>query len=160
LVKADQSFLSSRKSSVTLERLEDYKDLIETATNDLESRLETIDEKLEALMARTATGAETTELQRIKDERSSTQKCLLICAQFSKLIDQLQPTLTHGTSRDTDAIPENITSNGMRECRISMEQTVARLEKHMQMQVTLQGYEKNGPLLFNAEIFVPKRTST
>jgi hypothetical protein len=131
-VKADWFFLSSRKSSVTLERLEDYKGLIETATNDLESRLETIDEKLDALMARTATGAETTELQRIKDERSSTQKCLLICAQFSKLIDQIQPTLTHAASRDTDAIPENITSDGIRECRTSMEQTVARLEKHMQ----------------------------
>jgi hypothetical protein len=114
-----------------LEHLEDYKVLIETATNDLEARLGTIDEKLEALIARTGAGAETIELKRIKDERSSTQKCLLICAQFSKLIDQLQPTLTQGTSRE-DAIPEKITSDGIRECRISMEQTAARLEKHMQ----------------------------
>jgi hypothetical protein len=123
---------SSRKSSVTQERLEGYKDLIETATNDLEARLETIDEKLEVLVARTATNSETTELQRIKDERSSTQKCLLICAQFSKLINKLQPIRTDGTSRDSGTIPERITSEGIGECRISMEQTAARLEKHMQ----------------------------
>jgi vacuolar-type H+-ATPase subunit E/Vma4 len=121
-----------RKSSVTLERLEDYKELIETATNDLEARLENIDEKLGTLMARTATSAETTELQSIKDERSSTQKCLLICAQLSELIEQLRPTTTGGTSRDGDGIPEKITSDGIKKCRTSMEETTARLEKHMQ----------------------------
>jgi vacuolar-type H+-ATPase subunit E/Vma4 len=132
LHKADLSRVSSRKSSVTLERLEDYKELIETATNDLEARLENIDEKLGTLMARTATSAETTELQSIKDERSSTQKCLLICAQLSELIEQLRPTTTGGTSRDGDGIPEKITSDGIKKCRTSMEETTARLEKHMQ----------------------------
>ena len=83
-------------------------------------------------MARTATSSDTLDLQRIQDERSSTQKCLLICAQFSKLIDQLQPTPTGGAYRHTDGIPEKITSDGIRECRISMEQTAAKLEKHMQ----------------------------
>jgi hypothetical protein len=125
-------FLPSRKSSITLGRLEDYKDLIETATDDLEARLETIDEKLETLMARTATESETVDLQRIKDERSSTQKCLLICAQFSKLIDQFHVNPTDGSSRDANAIPERITNDGIRECRISIEHTTARLEKHMQ----------------------------
>ena len=126
------SCVPSRKSSVTLERLEDYKELIETATNDLEARLENIDEKLGTLMSRTATSAETTELQSIKDERSSTQKCLLICAQLSELIEQLRPTTTGGTSRDGDAIPEKITNDGIQKCRTSMEQTTARLERHMQ----------------------------
>ncbi|KAI1676296.1 Helo-N domain containing protein [Pyrenophora tritici-repentis] len=79
-----------RKSSIALERLGDYKDLITTATNDLEARLGTIDEKLQSLVERTTSSSATTELQRLKDERSSTQKCLLICAQFSKLIQQLQ----------------------------------------------------------------------
>jgi hypothetical protein len=124
--------LPSRKSSITLGRLEDYKDLIQTATDDLEARLETIDEKLEALMTRTATSSETTDLQRIKDERSSTQKCLLICAQFSKLIDQLHVIPTDGSSRGADAIPEKITSDGIRECKVSIEQTITKLERHMQ----------------------------
>jgi hypothetical protein len=122
---------SSRNSSVTLESLKDYKDLIETATDDLEARLESIDEKLETLMARTATKSEITELQRIKDERSSTQKCLLICARFSELISELQPTLTDNT-RDAGSMPENITSVGILECKISIEQTTAKLERHMQ----------------------------
>ncbi|KAJ6194091.1 hypothetical protein J3E72DRAFT_404487 [Bipolaris maydis] len=92
-----------RKSSVALERLGDYKDLITTATNDLEARLETIDEKLQSLVERTTSSSATPELQSLKEERSSTQKCLLICAY-----------------------------DGIRECRISMEQTTAKLETHMQ----------------------------
>jgi hypothetical protein len=115
-----------------LERLEDYKVLIQTATNDLEARLEHIDEKLEALMARTVTSSETTELHRIKDERSSTQKCLLICAQFSKLIDQVQLEPAEDPSRGSGFIPEKITSDGIQECKISVDQTTARLESHMQ----------------------------
>ncbi|KAJ6284227.1 hypothetical protein J3E71DRAFT_390648 [Bipolaris maydis] len=81
------------KTSVTLERLGDYNDLITTATNDLEARLETIDERLQSLVERTT----------LEDERSSTQN-----------------------------IPEKITSDGIRECKISMEQTTAKLEMHMQ----------------------------
>jgi hypothetical protein len=108
--------------------------MIAATTNDLEARLETIDEKLEALIARTVAGpeTETPDLQRIRDERSSTKKCLLVCAQFSKLIEQLQPTLTYGTSRNPDAIPEKITSDGIEECRISIDKTTARLEGRMQ----------------------------
>jgi transposase-like protein len=132
LVKPDWKIPSSCKSSTTLGNLEGYKDLIQTATDDLEARLETIDEKLEALVTRNATTSETTELQRIKDERSSTQNCLQICAQLSKHIDQLQPISTDSTSRNAYDIPEKITSYGIQECRVSMEQTTARLEKHMQ----------------------------
>jgi hypothetical protein len=111
-----------------LKRLEEYRHLIESATSDLEARLQTIDEKLEAVITRAATGAEITELQRIKEERLSTQKCLLICAQLSELIDQLQPIPLEGPG----VVPETITGNGMQECRVSMEQTTARLERHMQ----------------------------
>lgn len=117
---------------MTLERLEGYKDLIKTATNDLEARLETIDEKLQTLVERTVSSSETAELRRIKDERSSTQKCLQICGQFSKLIDQIQPSLVGDLAQGSDNIPERITSDGIRECRASMEQTAARLEGHMQ----------------------------
>ena len=83
-------------------------------------------------MARAATGIETTELQIIRDERSSTQKCLLICSQLSELIEKLKPTTTGGSSRDGDAIPERITSDGIQKCKTSMEQTTAKLERHMQ----------------------------
>ncbi|KAL5430938.1 hypothetical protein PMIN07_009769 [Paraphaeosphaeria minitans] len=121
-----------RNSSVTLERLEGYKDLIRTATNDLEARLENVDAKLESLLARTVTSSETAELHRIKDERLSTQRCLTICAQFSELIDQVQPTLAYSASRDSDATPEKITIDGIQQCKTSIEQTTARLERRMQ----------------------------
>ncbi|KAF2622113.1 hypothetical protein BU25DRAFT_326195, partial [Macroventuria anomochaeta] len=121
-----------RKSSITLERLGDYKNLIKTATNDLEARLETIDEKLQTLVERTASSSATTELQSIKEERSSTQKCLLICAEFSNLIEKLQSSSAKDLPQGTDNIPEKITSDGIQECRVSMEQTTARLERHMQ----------------------------
>ncbi|XP_014550964.1 hypothetical protein COCVIDRAFT_42647 [Bipolaris victoriae FI3] len=113
-------------SSVALERLGDYKDLITTAKNDLEARLETIDEKLQSLVERTMSSSATPELQRLKEERSSTQKCLLICAQFSTLIQQLQSSSAKDFPQGVDSIPEKITSDSIRECRITMEQTNIR----------------------------------
>ncbi|RII17486.1 hypothetical protein CUC08_Gglean002326 [Alternaria sp. MG1] len=121
-----------RKSSVALERLGDYKDLIMTATNDLEARLETIDEKLQSLVERTTSSSATPELQSMREERSSTQKCLLICTRFSKLIDELQSTTAADLPQGSDKMSEKITSDGIQECKISMEKTAARLEVHMQ----------------------------
>lgn len=83
-------------------------------------------------MTRTTTGSETAELHRVKDERSSTQRCLLICAQLSELIDQVQPALAYSASKDPDATSEKITIDGIQQCRTSMEQTTAKLERHMQ----------------------------
>jgi hypothetical protein len=80
----------------------------------------------------TTSSSATTELQSIEDERSSTQKCLWICAQFSKFIDQLQSSSAKDLSQDPDNTPGRITSDGIRECKSSMEQTTARLERHMQ----------------------------
>lgn len=120
---------------MTAERLEGYRDLIKTATDDLEARLESIDEKLETIFERTTTESETTELRRIKEERLSTQKCLLICAQLSQHINQIQPTpiqRDRGTVINPGMLPEKITSDGMKECRISLDQTTAKLERHMQ----------------------------
>jgi hypothetical protein len=84
------------------------------------------------LVERTTSDSTTTELQNIKEERSSTQKYLLICGQLSKVINQLQPPLAKDLPQVPDDIPERITSYGIEECRVSMEQTGARLENHMQ----------------------------
>lgn len=56
----------------------------------------------------------------------------MICAQFAKLIDELQLSSAKDLPQGSDNIPKKITSDGIEECRVSMEQTAARLESHMQ----------------------------
>jgi Fungal N-terminal domain of STAND proteins len=131
------SFLVSRKSSVTTEGLEIYRNLIKTATDDLEARLQSIDEKLETIYGHTVTesGLDATELRLIKEERMSTQKCLQICAQLSDHISQIQLTPrrsgSSSGSMDPDALPERLTIEGLQECKNSLALTVAKLEGYM-----------------------------
>lgn len=129
--------LVSRKSSVTAEGLELYRDLIKTATDDLEAHLQSIDEKLEAIFAHTVTesGPDATELRLIKEERMSTQKCLQICAQLSDHINQIEltPKLSGSSPgpTDPDALPQRLTSEGLQECKNSLKLTAAKLEGYM-----------------------------
>jgi hypothetical protein len=129
--------LISRKSSVTAEGLESYKDLIKTATADLEDHLQRIDEKLESLFEHSATrsGSDTTEVRLIKEERMSTQKCLQICEQLSEHINQIQLTSRRSDSSpgemDPDAVPERLTLEGLQECKDSISRTVTKLEGYM-----------------------------
>jgi hypothetical protein len=129
--------LHSRKSSVTAESLEVYKDLIKDATDDLEDHLQRIDEKLETILGRTVTGtsSDTTELRLIKEERKSTQKCLQICAQLSNHINQIQFAPKRSDSSpghmDPDAVPQKLTFEGLQECKNNLTLTTAKLEKHM-----------------------------
>ena len=128
----------SRKSSITAESLETYKDLIETAKGDLEAHLENIDGKLERILGHTVaeSDSDASELRLIKEERLSTEKCLQICAQLSDHIDQLQFASNRSDSScgpsDPDALPERITNEGLQECKNSLALTVAKLESHMQ----------------------------
>jgi len=129
--------LVSRKSSVTAEGLEAYRELIKTATDDLEDHLQSIDKKLEAIFGHTVTesGSDSTELRLIEEERLSTQKCLQICAQLSSHIDQIQlvPKRSGSSSRsmDPDALPERLTNEGLQECKNSLILTSAKLEGYM-----------------------------
>jgi hypothetical protein len=127
----------SRQSSITAESVDSYRDLIKTATDDLEAHLQGVDEKLEDMLQHTAAGSgpDATELQVMREERLSTQKCLQICAQLSQHIDQIQ--LTHERidgspgSMDPSGIPEKLTAQGLQECKISLAATASKLEKHM-----------------------------
>ena len=129
--------LVSRKSSVTAEGLEIYKNLIKTATDDLEAHLQSIDEKLEAIFGNTVTESslDAAELRLIKEERMSTQKCLQICAQLSDHINQIQLTPRRSGSSpepmDRDALPERLTIEGLQECKNSLALTAAKLEGYM-----------------------------
>lgn len=76
------------------------------------------------------------ELSLIKEERLSTQKCLQICAQLSEHIDQVQLRTSSQESGSSEAgaragVPERVFSEGLQQCRNSLNQTAARLESHM-----------------------------
>lgn len=82
----------SRWSSVSTESLRSYEVLIETATDDLRARLETIDNRLEAVVQQTTTesSSDAVELRHTKEERLSAQRCLQICRRLSEHISQIQ----------------------------------------------------------------------
>ena len=81
----------------------------------------------------TGSNSDATELQLMKEERMSTQKCLQICASLSEHIDQIQlATEASGSSRmDPDTVAERLTSDGLQECKDSLALTAAKLEGHM-----------------------------
>ncbi|KAJ5686405.1 hypothetical protein N7536_009024, partial [Penicillium majusculum] len=74
---------STRSSAA--DSLESYKEIIETTTDDLETYLEGIDEKLKKIIAKNTrdSNTDTREIQLIEEERLSTQKCLEIYTQFN-----------------------------------------------------------------------------
>jgi hypothetical protein len=130
--------LSSRQSSIAADSLENYKELIETTTDDLEIHLESIDEKLENIIAKNTHNSvkEAGEIQ-LMEERLSTQKCLEICAQLSSHIDQIQQLRkSHDNSTDSgssSSVPERVTNDGLQECKNSLMNTAAKLENHLKI---------------------------
>lgn len=74
------------------------------------------------------------DLNVIKEERFSALRCLQICDQLSRHINQIQ--LTEEDSEppggiDLDSTSEKITKEGLEACKDSLALTAARLEKHM-----------------------------
>jgi hypothetical protein len=101
---------------------------LKTTTDDLEDHLQSIDEKLETIFSRTVSESpsDAAELRLIKEERMSAQKCLQICAQLSDHIDQIQlrPELP-------PTLPERLATEGLQECKKSLNLTTAKLERFM-----------------------------
>jgi hypothetical protein len=66
--------------------------MIESTTDDLKAHLESINENIEKIVGKNASGSSTDagEIHLMEEERLSTQKCLEICQQLSNHIDQLQ----------------------------------------------------------------------
>ncbi|CAM1503502.1 Fc.00g010930.m01.CDS01 [Cosmosporella sp. VM-42] len=128
-----------RTSSITTQTLENHQQLIKTATDDFESHLQDIDEKLDALLKRAVTGTDSNavELRRIKDERESTEKGLELCRQLSAHIDQIQVKQMEDYSAlpravDRERYPERIVNQGLQECRNNLNLKVTLLEQHLQ----------------------------
>ncbi|KAJ5235401.1 uncharacterized protein N7469_004569 [Penicillium citrinum] len=126
-----------RLSAAAVENIGDYENLIQDAKEDLGARLESIDSKLEELVEKDATrpGADAAELDSLREERLSTEKCLQICAQLSSHIDQIQLMSNEADSftgsAEAEASPESVTNEGLQECKNSLAATSTKLEKHM-----------------------------
>ncbi|XP_044715128.1 uncharacterized protein HRG_11396 [Hirsutella rhossiliensis] len=112
-----------RVCSATAETIRSYKDLVETAHSDLRAHLESIDEKIGVFLADaiSETGSGAPELQTMQEERLSTQRCLEICDQLSKHIDEFQlATKRSGSSsenEETATFPEKVVNEGLNGCR-------------------------------------------
>ncbi|KAK3901447.1 hypothetical protein C8A05DRAFT_44914 [Staphylotrichum tortipilum] len=124
-----------RKSSITSHKLEEHRVMIETATANLEDRLQVIDDKLESIFQHTVSASDTdaAELLQIKEDRLSTQRCLQICNQLSDHIDQIQiPPMRRNPSSPGLIDPGRVTSEGIKECKERLAVTAATLDKNMQ----------------------------
>lgn len=71
----------------------------------------------------------------MKEDRLSTQKCLQICGQLSRHIEQIQLSAKDGSSASADmaqnSVPERLFDEGLEECKASLASTTQRLETHM-----------------------------
>jgi hypothetical protein len=112
--------------------------MISTTTDDLQARLQSMDEKLASIVAQSVTESDSAaaELQLIEVERQSTQQCLEICTQLSEHINQLRFKPIYSSDRGTgpveaDLFSEQITKDGLQECRTRLSATSAKLEAHM-----------------------------
>lgn len=103
------------------------------ATDDLEERMEVLNEKFDAVLDRTLpeSTAESTELRAIEEQRLSTQKCLQICAKLSAYLGEIKiaPSKTGETTTDSDA--ERIMNDGLQEWQHSLHNTTQKLNGHM-----------------------------
>ncbi|OBT65661.1 hypothetical protein VE03_05525 [Pseudogymnoascus sp. 23342-1-I1] len=113
-----------RKSSLTAEELDGYQRLPIAATDDLEAHLQSMEEKLQAIIVHTVaeTDEDATELRRIKEEHLSTEKGLEICAQLSDHIDQIQVT-----SKLKGALMDPMNQ----ECKHNLTVASSKLETHI-----------------------------
>ncbi|RFU82062.1 hypothetical protein TARUN_142 [Trichoderma arundinaceum] len=125
-----------RRSAITSENIEGYNELLNTAKEELEDRLERIDERLDTLIGKSVAGStpDTSELIQIKEEKLSTEKSLAICAQLSMHISQAQlatnPAPSAGGKIDKSSIPDRITQEGLEECKHSLSRMAAKLRDH------------------------------
>lgn len=129
--------LRRRKSSLTAESLADYKNLIETAHEDLQAHLKNVDEKLNDVITQrvSESAPQDPDLRAIKEERLSAIRCLEICAQLSQHVDQMQLISDHDEDEmddlGQDTISQRITREGLDACKDSLSHTAARLEGYM-----------------------------
>ncbi|KAL4900143.1 hypothetical protein BDW74DRAFT_104527 [Aspergillus multicolor] len=88
---------------VTHQVLQEYTDMIQNTTSDLQDQLDEIEGKLSTSQSLDDPDATISheELQRLEDEKQSTTQCLDVCKQVSDYIDQSQSKREHKTGKAT-----------------------------------------------------------
>ena len=112
--------------------LENYKDMIFDATNDLGTHLGDIQEKIDRLKAGDAAAIDEVaiEWQSMLEEKQSTQHGLNMCAQLSTLIAQFESTSKeHQQFSDRPSAHKHVKS-GLDEVGSSVQSLVTRLRSH------------------------------
>ncbi|KAL4900142.1 hypothetical protein BDW74DRAFT_104538 [Aspergillus multicolor] len=106
------AYANLRTTKITKHVIEEYKELIQNTQCDLETHLEDIRTKVKALSLNGSaiTGIDPAELQRMEDEKQSTQKSLDICQQFFTLLDQSQSRLLEDLERAPKEPPQQHSS--------------------------------------------------
>jgi hypothetical protein len=126
--------------------LREYKEIITNTTSDLEDHLEEINNKLNQISLQGSRQSEedSIEQQRIQEEKASTQKCLDICAQVYKFINQIQLNNFENISTPSEASrrliatlsgrdpAHKVTGDTFNECKETITNATTQLEKHLQ----------------------------
>jgi hypothetical protein len=135
--------LRRRTAAITINVLNDYKEMISNTTADLEERLQSIDNRLQMMISTQGTGIsneDTDERQQVQEERKSTQQCLDICTKVLIQIDQLQPNAlinlssTHNPTVTTLSgltSAQQLTATTFKACKERLTDTTAHLERQL-----------------------------
>ncbi|KAM0490104.1 hypothetical protein ACHAP8_011930 [Fusarium lateritium] len=132
-----------RSSKVTLEVLNDYKNLICDTKLDLEKHLKDIDSKLQDIVSQGATTEATeghTNLQKFEKEKESTERCLDYLKHLLEDINGMsfQPILTEpvpnaasmSISANNMTLADSLTISTLKSCSYSLSDAIDRLESH------------------------------
>lgn len=129
--------------AITSQVLNDYNQLIDRTTCDLQEHLQKIDENLQLLCSEhtQTSDEEDPEQQRMQEEKESTRQCLKVCAEVSAHINAFsltiptahQPAMLTRTfsSHLNGLLASQFTTDGLQRCKDAMGGTASTLEKHL-----------------------------
>ncbi|KAE8138871.1 hypothetical protein BDV38DRAFT_291896 [Aspergillus pseudotamarii] len=90
-----------RQATVTVNVLEEYKEMIAEATSDLQDHLQGINDRVKSIEETGHVQHLDVDLSVVREEKESTEQCLLICTQVSNYIEGMQARLP----RDSQNVP-------------------------------------------------------
>jgi hypothetical protein len=153
----------SRKVDVTINLLQEYKDMIDDTTIRLEMHLQNILNKLESLPAQNDKHSGEAELERqdMEDEKEGTEHCLEICAEFLDYIENVERGIAQTSSaskanqsqastQSPYITPQKIMVNTLSDLKLRVHSATALFEK-------VYPQPRNGTLALSEEQNVQRR---